>query len=583
MEQYVYIDQFLVSDAYLQLNIKGKLENCNRRDKLRLQLYFWNEADNRRFPVELSYQFQDMSSLQCEFEGNILVDLPYVFFQNKNFTTCKMYINLEYGLEEMDMIPFDIGNLPLDEGIQIMPNHLIFDKKVFERKEYKKKGILYRIYQVLSFLGCTLLLPLFFVVAAFEKKDDEMVCSKQSRKTKVIQILRRINARTKKVSGLSYSKREFKTHFFILCYKLLKKKPIGNNRVAFLSERKPDANGNLIRIKEALETYPDVEVILYQNEKTVSNLGFLELYKIAGYIATAKIVVLDDFYPQIHAITVKKETTIIQLWHACGAFKTFGFTRLEKPGGVKQRSLNHRSYHYAFVSGKRICGIYSEAFGIPIENIKPYGLARTDVLFDKEYTESVKNKLLQRYPQLQNKKVVLLAPTFRGNGNRDAFYPIDKLIMNQFCESLPEEYVFIVKHHPFVKVKFAFDEKYQNRILDLSATEDINDVLLVTDVLVTDYSSVVFEAALLDIPMIFYAYDLDEYMKNRDIYYDYKNFVPGPIVFQQDELIKEILVAKKNGERNQLFREYFLDGLDGKSTNRITSFIYERCFSTKSK
>ena len=136
-----------------------------------------------------------------------------------------------------------------------------------------------------------------------------------------------------------------------------------------------------------------------------------------------------------------------------------------------------------------------------------------------------------------DKKVVLFAPTFRGAGNKTAYYPTDKINWNQFFENVSEEYFVILKNHPFVKNQFAYDAKWADRVLDLTGKDNINDLLFITDVLVTDYSSSVFEAALLQIPMVFYVFDKEEYLENRDIYYDFDSFVPGAQAKTEEEFI----------------------------------------------
>ncbi|BCN29788.1 CDP-glycerol glycerophosphotransferase family protein [Anaeromicropila herbilytica] len=581
MKPNIIIDHMVAKDGYLHLHIQGVLENCHRKDKIRILLLFTHDKENRRLPVEIKYRYKELPSLSCELEGEIVVDLPFVFYKEQEFLSCNMKLILEYGMDEIDNIPFAVDKNIDIEGIEVSQNNLVIIQKLFQRKVHKKEGFFYRIYQVISFIVCFLFLPFFLIDALLAIKGVITQYPKNSKEKGIKAILRHINYRTKRISGLSYSTRDLKTQFFTICYNLMKTKPIIDNRILFLSERLTNEKGNLLRIYHDLATIDDkLEYILWQKEKTVSQMSLKELYTVAKYIATSKVVVLDDFYPQLHALYVKKETTIIQLWHACGAFKTFGFTRMGKPGGVAQDSLNHRSYDLVFVSGENIRGVYSETFGIPIENVKALGVPRTDVFFDKEYEGQVKEKLINRYPNLRDKKVILFAPTFRGDGNRDAYYPVQKLNLNHLLESLPDDYVIIIKNHPFVKNKFVYDLKYSNRVVDtFTSTEDINDLLFVTDLLITDYSSVIFEAALRDIPMIFYTFDLEDYMENRDIYYDYSNFVPGPIVMDQEELIREILVARENNRDSRQFREYFLDALDGKSTKRITDYIYNNYFS----
>ena len=154
-----------------------------------------------------------------------------------------------------------------------------------------------------------------------------------------------------------------------------------------------------------------------------------------------------------------------------------------------------------------------------------------------------------------------------------AYYPADEFDPNEICATLNEEYAIIIKLHPFCKEKYKIDEKYKDRIIDLSNADELNDLLFVTDLLITDYSSVVFEASLLDIPMLFYAFDLDEYIENRDFYYDFKEFIPGKTVKTQDELITAVKNNDFESEKIENFKHTFFDDIDGKSSQRVADKI----------
>jgi Putative glycosyl/glycerophosphate transferases involved in teichoic acid biosynthesis TagF/TagB/EpsJ/RodC len=561
MEPYIQINEIEINHNVLQLHLTGQLKSCQQMEKIRIILLFSQKEENRRIPMDVTYNREN--SLECMIEGKAQIMLPHVFYREMNFDSCRMSIILQYGYQELTEVPFVVQTDQIKDGIKVEPNCFILDSIFFAIQKKTRSGILYRMYQIISLLVCILISPVLFTIGMKKNKN-------------VKGALRFVSVKTGNISGISYSKREWKTKYFKACYERSLDKHIAENRIVFLSERKLDQAGNLVRVMEQVQSNQQVEVILMQKEKTVSSLSFAELKEIASSIATARIIVLDDFYPQLHALTIREETSVIQLWHACGAFKTFGFTRIGKPGGAAQDSPNHRSYDYAFVSSEQIRGIYSEAFGISKENVLALGVPRTDDFFSESYQFAVRKKLYQKYPVLLNKKVVLLAPTFRGDGNKDAFYPVDQLPLDQICEAMPEEYLFVIKNHPFVKNHLICKESNQNRILDLSTKENINELLFVTDVLVTDYSSVVFEATMLDLPMVFYAFDLEEYMANRDVYFDYEKFVPGPIVYDWEQLCKSIVEVKAEPDKNQFFKEYFLDALDGKSTERISEFIIKQ-------
>src|SRR5699024_11595959 len=87
--------------------------------------------------------------------------------------------------------------------------------------------------------------------------------------------------------------------------------------------------------------------------------SFGEIVKLAYHMATAKYIMLDDFYPMVYPLKIRKNAELIQLWHAVGAFKTFGFSRLGRPGGPSPKSKNHRNYTKAIVSSDNIAKHYA--------------------------------------------------------------------------------------------------------------------------------------------------------------------------------------------------------------------------------
>ena len=154
-----------------------------------------------------------------------------------------------------------------------------------------------------------------------------------------------------------------------------------------------------------------------------------------------------------------------------------------------------------------------------------------------------------------------------------AFYPTKMFNPKQIYDRLGGEYAIIIKLHPFCREKIEIDDDCKDFIIDLSNADELNDLLFVTDLLVTDYSSVIFEASLLDIPMLFYAYDLDEYIADRDFYYDFKDFVPGKIVKTQDELIEAVKANDLEAEKIDSFKHTFFDDIDGRSSERVADKI----------
>lgn len=354
-----------------------------------------------------------------------------------------------------------------------------------------------------------------------------------------------------------------------MVYFFTKKCKIRKNRVTFLSDSRVDFTGNFEFIYDELNKRGGYEIKHILNPSITAPRSLKDMYSLVYYISTSRYVLLDDYYPQIYKFKIREGVDVIQLWHATGAFKTFGFSRLGKKGGPRARSKNHRNYTKAIVSSESIRSHYAEAFGISETSVIPTGVPRTDIFFDDNYKEKTMNLLYEKYPMLKDKKVIMFAPTFRGNGQKSAYYEFDKFEIEKLREKFGDEYKVIVKLHPFIKTPFIIPDSCKEFVIDLSEEREINDLLFITDILITDYSSVCFEYSLLNKPMIFFAYDLDEYIASRDFYYPYESFVPGPIVKNTDAMIKVIEEENFELEKLDKFRNTFFDQFDGKSTERV--------------
>ncbi|MEQ4550135.1 CDP-glycerol glycerophosphotransferase family protein [Weissella sp. GP1] len=378
------------------------------------------------------------------------------------------------------------------------------------------------------------------------------------------------------IEAESRAKTMFKKGLFRLAYVANKLMPIKKNRVSFLSDSRIDLTGNFEYIYEEMqkrENQFDTRFYLKQTNSEPKTLG--EYLTLANAIATSRYVLLDDFYPLIYPLSIRNGVDLIQVWHAVGAFKTFGFSRVGMAGGPSLKSKNHRNYTKALVSSTSVVSNYAEGFGIDQNRVLPLGAPRTDLFFDEEKKQSTIEKLYEQLPFLKDKKVILFAPTFRGPGQQTAYYPFDWLDYQALYDEFANQgYIFLFKIHPFVKNSPAIPYEYSDFFYDVSDYREINDLLLLTDALITDYSSVVFEYSLLKRKTIFFAPDLSEYMTSRNFYVDYLDFIPGPYVGDTKHLIDEIKLADDIDEaRLEAFLNYYFDDLDGKAAVRFVDAL----------
>ena len=349
------------------------------------------------------------------------------------------------------------------------------------------------------------------------------------------------------------------------------------NRLLFCSDSRAELSGNMKdvydrMVKRGLDKQFRIRFLFKASVKT--RRSFKDKFRAPFLLARADIIVIDDFNPTVKQLTFKPGVKVIQLWHACGAFKTVGFSRTGKPGGPFITNNNHRTYTHAIASSRHVARFYAEAFGMRMQDVYPTGVPRTDVFFDENYRTATAAAMHEAYPQTVGRRVILFAPTFRGNGAKSGHYPLHLLdydALAAFCRRTNS--VFLFKMHPFVRDPVVIPEADADVFIDCSEAREINDLLFITDLLITDYSSVIYEASLLDIPMLFYAFDLEEYVASRDFYEPFERFVPGRIVRNFDELLAAMAAEDYQKEKVAPFCERNFEYRDGHSTDRVIDWL----------
>ncbi len=348
------------------------------------------------------------------------------------------------------------------------------------------------------------------------------------------------------------------------------------NKVLFISDVRNVLDSNLKYVYDNLDGNKFEKVVDLKQDRAYHR-SFSKYIKTIYDLTTSKHIILDDFVFYIGHIYLRKEQRVVQLWHALGAFKKFGYSRND----LKNIDKGYKKYTKVITSSENIRECYSEAFGVKIDKVKATGIPRTDMFFNKEYMKAKKEEIYANYPELKNKKVITFAPTYRGKSLRDAYYDFTKLDVDKIYNELKDDYIFIFKWHPAIynniklgNIKGYDLEKYRGFFIDLSESRDINDLLLVTDILVTDYSSVIFDYLFVNKPIIYYTYDLSEYENERGLYYPFSDYVYGDITKNTQELIESIKKENLNIETRQAFRQKFMEACDGKSTEKTCKWIF---------
>lgn len=293
--------------------------------------------------------------------------------------------------------------------------------------------------------------------------------------------------------------------------------------------------------------------------------------RLGYWLATSDIIILDDYYPQIYVLDFPKNVKVIQAWHACGAFKTVGLERMGKPGAPELDTRIHKNYTHIPVSSLHSALHNAEAFGLDLNKFYPIGVPRTDIFFNEKYREETSRRMYEAFPAAKTaKKVYLYAPTFRGINARDAWFPFDKVDLRrwgEFCQRTQS--VLLIKMHPFVRQKVEIPPECVGCIFDAADMREVNDLLFIVDVLVTDYSSIIYEFSLLHRPMYFYAFDQKMYEATRDFYEPFDQIIPGKAIKTFDGLMEALEKEEFDYDELDRFVKKNFACPDGKATDRF--------------
>jgi CDP-ribitol ribitolphosphotransferase len=306
-------------------------------------------------------------------------------------------------------------------------------------------------------------------------------------------------------------------------------------------------------------------------------LTALNEIRAAYCLATARVFIVDDYFFPIYAIRPRADTTIVQAWHACGAFKKFGHSVIDRSFGAERaltdRVRIHGNYDACLVSSRTAAVCYAEAFRQPIERfVWDLGIPRTDLLFGDQRTAVAADTVRHRYGIPADRRVVLYAPTFRGERTTAARHPQD-LDLRVLRSVLGDDHVVLVRLHPFVRAAFAVEDDLAGFAIDVSEHPEVNELMLVSDVLITDYSSVIFEFALLGRPILLFAPDHEQYERERGFYFDYRSEGPGPVFETTDALAAHLRAGLFDTERVERFRERWIEIADGHATERVVDRV----------
>ena len=355
-------------------------------------------------------------------------------------------------------------------------------------------------------------------------------------------------------------------------YKHKSSKPV----VMFMSEQSTSISTNLKAVKDRmLARGMDKDYIIvesYRSSVTNPRQGIKSWMDMLKKMAMSDFIFLDDHAPVLDWLILDKDTTLVQLWHAGAGFKSSGYSRWGHIGCPAPYSC-HGQYKYGISGSKNIAHFFSEVWGINDSQVLPTGMPRIDEYLDEAYRAKKTKELYDKYPMCKDKKVILFAPTYRGTNKANAHYPYELIDFEQLYKLCGDEYVVLFKMHPWVASEVPIADKYRDRFVDVGRYPNINDLFYITELLITDYSSNIFEYSLMKKPMLFFAFDKIQYSFSRGFHRAYEQSAPGKVCATFDEVLKAIAEKDFEYPKVEEYVEKHFDYIDSHASDRVIDWI----------
>lgn len=315
---------------------------------------------------------------------------------------------------------------------------------------------------------------------------------------------------------------KFSVNIAYFFYKLLPVK----NKIVMISRQSNNINMDFRVLGEKLEKKYEVVYLCRTLDGKVNSTAWtrikygFHMFTQMYHLATSKVCILDSYSPTVSILKHKKSLTIIQIWHSIGTMKKFGYAVIDKKEGTNKSITTilemHKNYDVVLCAGEAYREHLTWGFNCDPNIIRIATLPRVDILMDKKYENKIKKSIYKDYPVLKEKENILYCPTFREDETG-----FDKALKKLIKEIDYSKYNLIVKLHPLSKVELP---KNNNIIIDNKYSSF--DMIFVADKMISDYSCIIYEAGIKNIPLYFYNYDMKKYNGKRGLALDYSE-LPG--------------------------------------------------------
>ena len=353
-------------------------------------------------------------------------------------------------------------------------------------------------------------------------------------------------------------------YFFMKCL------PVNKNKILFLSRQSNTPTEDFMFLEARLrELKPELKTvkITKRADKSFSDLFVFALQTLRSmfHLATASVCVLDSYWPAVSMLKHKDSLAVIQIWHAMGKIKKSGYQSLDKGLGrssmIAHEMRMHRNYDVIIAGGKAFNPFYCASFGVDESVLYNVGLPRMDML--RENTEKCRRQFYDAHPELEGEKIVLYAPTFRKGQILDPKPIVDAFDFNGHQQ-------LIIKRHP--------NQRLNEENLGQAMTCDevpTSTVLSVCDCVITDYSAITIEAAILKKPVYFYLFDYEDYLSRNGLNVLLSDEFPDSVFTSPDKLFDSIENGTYDFDNYKRFCEKYLPDQSSRATDKIAALIID--------
>lgn len=353
-------------------------------------------------------------------------------------------------------------------------------------------------------------------------------------------------------------------------YFFMKLLPTNKNKVVFLSRQSNTPTEDFVFLEARLrELKPDIKTVMITKraDKGIGDLCVFALQTLRSmyHLATASVCVLDSYWPAVSILRHKPSLAVVQIWHAMGKIKKSGYQSLDKGLGrssmIAHEMRMHRNYDVIIAGGKAFNPFYCASFGVSESVLYNVGLPRMDML--RENTEKCREQFYAAYPELEGKKLILYAPTFRKGQILDPKPIVDAFDFNDHQQ-------LIIKRHP--------NQRLNEENLGQALTCDevpTSTVLSVCDCVITDYSAITIEAAILKKPVYFYLFDLEDYLSRNGLNVLLSDEFPDSVFYEPRKLFDSIEHGSYDFDNYKRFCEKYLPDQSGRATDKIAALIID--------